>query len=153
MALEQEFLRGTPLFHLIDPGKLNTLDDFAERLDALLTGPCKVEEIDGVLVLMEIRKRVDEIDRGIRIEVWPDDHSPPHFHASCPWFTAKFTVEDCVLVGNPRGKMRPGDLNVVRKWHEDAHELLIRVWKETRAGECAVGVSVCGKSLPPVIAQ
>jgi hypothetical protein len=69
MTVDQ--LRQTPWFHLVDPGKLNTLDEYTEWLEAILHNPCEVFDRDGEVLLIEIKQLVDRLD-GLRIEIYPD---------------------------------------------------------------------------------
>jgi hypothetical protein len=73
---------------------------------------------------------------GLRIEIYPDEHAPPHFHVKSPGLDASFTIDDCrLLKGNP-------DSHVIRKvqfWHRHAKRELISVWNLTRPTDCVVG--------------
>lgn len=136
MGPSKEIARGKPFFALVDPAELGGLDDWAEWLHALRTGFCRVDEIDGELRLVEIRKLVGVIDRGIRVEIHPDEHPPPHFHVKSDSLDAAISIEDCQVL---QGFVSAADLRVIRYWHGHAKDELVRAWNETRPGDCLVG--------------
>jgi Domain of unknown function (DUF4160) len=133
----KEHFKGSPMFYLVTPDELEGLDEWAEWLSALLTGPCRVEEVDGRLALIEGRQLVEVLDRGVRVEVFPDEHAPPHFHVKSSAIDASFTIDGCEKL---RGKVTGADLRTIRLWHQHAKPKLIEVWNSTRPGDCEVGV-------------
>jgi len=135
-GIPKQIAKGTPLFYMVDPGELEGLDDWAEWLDALRNGPCGIEEADGRLHLVEIRQLVGRLSGGIRIEVYPDEHAPPHFHVRAPSLNASLAIEDCRVL---KGTVSGADLRTIRYWHAHAKPDLIRCWNETRPGDCTVG--------------
>jgi len=95
MKLTKELARKHGLFHLIEPEELDGLDEYTEWLEAILHGPCSIwEEDDGELVLIEIRQLVDRIN-GLKIEIYSNEHPPPHFHVKSPNVNASFSIESC----------------------------------------------------------
>jgi hypothetical protein len=137
MSVPMEMARGKPFFCLVDPLELESMDDWAEWLDAILTsGLVQVREVDGVLRLVEIRRRVANLPRGLRVEVRSNEHPPPHFHVKSPSLDASFAISDCSLL---RGKVGPADSQAIRFWHKSAGPRLAAVWDEARSGDCTVG--------------
>lgn len=57
------------------------------------------------------------ITNGIKIQVFADDHNPPHFHAVIAEYEVLVRIDNLEIL---RGVMRRGDLNKVRTW-ADAH--------------------------------
>ena len=111
-----------------------SLDELADPLEHLLTGSYAV--FRGRL--RHIRVRVDQTC-GLRIEVYPNEHPPPHFHVRGPGINASFTVEDCVhLSGDIDGRKR----ELIEWWHVRARDRLIAVWNRTRPTDCPVGAIV-----------
>lgn len=133
MSVEE--LRKTPWFHNVDPSKLSSLDDFAAWLEAILHNPCSVWEEDGECALIEIRQLVDRV-YGLRIEVYSNEHPPPHFHVKSPNVDASFTIEGCDLIS---GNIDARDLKKIQFWFKYAKPKIVEVWNSTRPSDCVVG--------------
>jgi hypothetical protein len=122
-------------FHLADPSTLEDLEEWALWLEPILHNDCAIFERNGESFLIETKQLVARLD-GLRIEIYPDEHAPPHFHVKSPGLDASFTIDDCrLLKGNP-------DSHVIRKvqfWHRHAKRELISVWNLTRPTDCVVG--------------
>ena len=95
MSVEE--LRKTPWFHNVDPEKLETFEDFAAWLEAILHNPCNVREENGESFLIEIKQLVARVN-GLKIEVYSNEHPPPHFHVKSPNINASFDIESCSLL-------------------------------------------------------
>lgn len=128
-------LKGTRWFHTVNPKELSGLDDFAEYLEAILNNGCSVLEIDGELVLLEIKKLVANV-RGLKVEIYSKEHPPPHFHVKSASVNASFTIENCSLLN---GKISNGEYNKILYWHQHSKQTLIDCWNETRPSDCVVG--------------
>lgn len=122
-------------FHLVDPDELEGMDEFAEWLEALLHNPCSVWEEDGDEFLIEIRRLVARVN-GLKIQIYANEHPPPHFHVKSPNVDASFSIESCEKL---EGKIESQDYRKIRFWHKKAKPLLIKAWDETRPTECTVG--------------
>ena len=50
--------------------------------------------------VIEIKAEIKRID-GLKLLMYANDHNPPHFHVEAPseGIRAKFTLEDCRLIG------------------------------------------------------
>jgi len=134
--MPKELARKVGLFCLVDPSQLTDLDELAEWLHSLGSGLCTVVERDGEFVLLETRQRVAVIDHGMRVEIYPDEHAPPHFHVKSASMNASFAIDDCTLL---RGNVTSSELRRIRYWHQHAKPILINVWNSTRSGDCTVG--------------
>lgn len=69
---------------------------------------------------------------GMRIEIYTNDHPPPHFHVKAGSRRAKFDIAT--------GKMLQGDLDKksirkVRRWMEFNGDLLMQVWISSRPSQ------------------
>tara|TARA_R100000908_G_scaffold65358_1_gene54798 strand:- start:32344 stop:32766 length:423 start_codon:yes stop_codon:yes gene_type:complete len=135
MSLPKEFARKHDRFHLVSPDELDGLDEHAERLEAILHKNCYVIEEDGELILIRAKQLVDRLN-GLKIEIYPNEHPPPHFHLKSPKVDASFTIEDCLLL---KGDISGKDHNKIRYWHNSSKDLLIEVWDSTRPYQCQVG--------------
>jgi len=135
MSLSKSELKKSPYFHLVDPMELDGLQEHAEWLNAILHNPCMVWEENGEYVLIEIKQLVAKVN-GLKIEIYANEHPPPHFHVKSPNIDACFSIEDCKLIN---GTASPKDLNKIRFWHTHAKPLLIESWNATRPTSCTVG--------------
>jgi len=130
-----EDLKKTSWFHNVDPEKLETLEDFTAWLEAILHNPCNVWEDDGESFLIEIKQLVAKVN-GLKIEVYPNEHPPPHFHVKSPNVNASFDIENCLLL---EGNVDTRDEKKIQFWHKQAKPLLINTWNSTRPTNCSVG--------------
>ena len=134
--MDKNQLRGTKWFHIVNPAELETLEEWAEYLDAILNGPCSIREENGELILLEIRELVDTV-RGMRIEIYPKEHAPPHFHVRSATVDASFRIDDCSIL---KGKIANSDYDKIRYWHKFAKPVLIKHWNSSRPTKCTVGL-------------
>lgn len=125
-------------FHNVDPDELGTLEEWAEYLDAILHENCAIFDygLDDP-VLIDIKARVDTID-GLKLEVHPDEHPPPHFHvrSSSGDVDAAFRIDNCERM---YGDISGPDHKKVRYWHKRSKEKLIDAWNSFRPTDCQVG--------------
>ena len=81
---------------------------------------------DGTCV--ETRKEVGRID-GLKVEMFSNDHPPPHFHVTCPDFSARFTIDNCgVISGNVDSKIK----KKIKNFYDKNRDLLTQYWINTR---------------------
>ena len=73
---------------------------------------------------------------GLKIEIYPNEHPPPHFHVKSPNINASFSIESCTKL---RGNINPKDLSKVKYWYKHSKSLLIDIWNSTRPTNCVVG--------------
>ena len=135
MTLTKDQLRKFGKFHLIDPADLNGLEEYAEWLEAILHNPCSVWEENGTEFLIEIRQLVARVN-GLKMEIYANEHPPPHFHVKSPNVNASFTIESCEKL---EGSLDPKDFKKVKFWHKSAKQLLVNAWNDTRPTNCTVG--------------
>lgn len=130
-------LRKHNRFFQMNPNELESYEEWAEFLESILTGNCYVFENDeGKLELYIIKARVDSI-RGMNIEVFSNEHTPPHFHVTSAKVDASFTIRDCTLLN---GNINNSDLRKIKYWHiNGGKQALIDRWNSTRPTKCVVG--------------
>lgn len=133
--MSKENLRKSPWFHTANPSDLDGIEDWAAWLEAILHNPCSLWEEDGEEFLIETRQLVERLD-GLKIEIYPNEHPPPHFHVVSPDIDASFAIEDCQLLN---GKIDAQKHRKVKFWHKHAKPILIACWDSTRPTECVVG--------------
>ncbi len=131
-----EKLKETPWFHNVDPERLKSFEDYAAWLEAILHNPCNVWEENGEMFLIEIRQLVTRVN-GLKIEVYSNEHPPPHFHVKSPNVDASFAIENCAVL---EGKVDNRDRKKIELWHRKAKPLLIAAWNSTRPTNCTVGL-------------
>ena len=72
---------------------------------------------------------------GLKIEVFANEHPPPHFRVICAGETANYRISDC---GQLNGGLRKYH-RVIRAWHSKNKSKLIEVWNNFRPSDCPVG--------------
>jgi hypothetical protein len=135
LSIAKEQLKEAGRFELVDPATLDSFDEWALWLEAILHGPCSVLVRDGKSILLQNKQLVDRL-AGLRIEIYPNEHPPPHFHVKSPEVNASFVIEDGSLLN---GHATPDALQKIKHWHRLAKPKLIEVWNSTRPTDCTVG--------------
>lgn len=108
------------------------LGDLTSLLERLLSSNLAVWEDD---TLIHIKKLVAEV-RGLRIEIYPNEHPPPHFHVRGPSIAGTFDIRTCELL---QGRLQGREQRLVEWWHRRSRGQLIRIWNSTRPANCPVG--------------
>jgi hypothetical protein len=72
---------------------------------------------------------------GLKIEVFSNEHPPPHFRVIYQGETANYSIEDCEKLNGGLSKF---DRNI-RKWHEKHKQDLVSAWNTSRPSNCPVG--------------
>jgi hypothetical protein len=113
-----------------------TIEDLAKSLELLLNSGCTVwVEPSGEQKLLYTRALVERIN-GLKIEIYPVEHVPPHFHVKSADIDAAFTIRDCALLkGTIDGKTQ----RLIVYWHSVSRQKLVEVWNRTRPTNCPVG--------------
>ncbi len=73
---------------------------------------------------------------GLKIQVFSDEHPPPHFRVEYAGDSANFTIRDCQKLN---GGLNKWERNI-RKWHKEHKADLIEAWNRLRPADCPVGV-------------
>ena len=66
---------------------------------------------------------------GIRIEIYTDDHPPPHFHVRFGGRRAKFDMATGSMI---KGRLDKRSMRKVQRWIEMNRDLLMQVWNDSR---------------------
>lgn len=74
---------------------------------------------------------------GIKIEVFANEHPPPHFRVKTNAGTGNFSIDTCEPLHGADAVMRRH--REIKRWHEKNRQLLINRWNETRPSDCTVG--------------
>jgi type I restriction enzyme, R subunit len=77
------------------------------------------------------------VDRfaGLRIEVFANEHPPPHFRVKCNGETTNYRISDCEQLNG--GLQRY--YRVIQDWHATNKRALIDAWNRLRPIDCPVG--------------
>lgn len=86
----------------------------------------------GLSPLLE--KKIAQI-KGLKVEIFANEHPPPHFRISYQGEVANYRISDGERINGELGKW---DRNV-KKWHEQNKSTLIKQWDEMRPRDCPVG--------------
>jgi hypothetical protein len=71
----------------------------------------------------------------LKIEIFANEHPPPHFRAKYGGETGNYRIRDCEqLNGGLRRHYR-----VIREWHSKNKPKLIAAWNNFRPSDCPVG--------------
>jgi hypothetical protein len=71
----------------------------------------------------------------LKVEIFSNEHPPPHFRVSISGEQANFAISDCRnLTGGLASYAR-----AVRRWHSVNKALLISTWNARRPSDCPVG--------------
>lgn len=73
--------------------------------------------------------------QGLKIQIFSDEHPPPHFRVAYANETASFSIRDCTKLN---GGLKNWERNI-RAWHSANKSKLIEVWNKTRPSDCPVG--------------
>lgn len=71
------------------------------------------------------------IIEGVKIQFYPDEHPPPHFHARIAEFVAQVRIEPVEVL---QGSLPPNKVHDVLDWAERHRDELLRAWNEMAAG-------------------
>lgn len=63
---------------------------------------------------------------GIKIQMYPDDHNPPHFHAKYGEFKASYEIETLQII---KGRMSPKANALIVEWAELHRDELYADWE------------------------
>ena len=108
---------------------------FAPTLAASLAADFRngpILDDDGRRFLTE--ETVANLD-GLKIQIFSNEHPPPHFRVEYAGETANFSIKDCSKLN---GGLTRWDRNI-RRWHASHKSQLIEVWNRTRPSDCPVG--------------
>ncbi len=112
--------------------KADSLDELTKGLEHLLSGGYAVWE-DGELY--SIRQLVAKVN-GLKIEIYSNEHPPPHFHIKGGGINASFSILDCQHL---EGEVGSREKALIEWWHSKGKNKLIEIWNKTRPSDCPVG--------------
>lgn len=110
----------------------DSLEELTKGLEHLLNGGYAIWE-DGELY--SIRQLVAKVN-GLKIEIYSNEHPPPHFHIKGGNINAAFSIIDCEQL---EGKVSRREKELIKWWHKQGKDRLIDIWNSTRPTNCPVG--------------
>lgn len=72
---------------------------------------------------------------GLKIQIFSNEHPPPHFRVQYSGETANYSISDCTQLN---GGLKKWYRNI-REWHAKNKQTLIDTWNKTRPSNCPVG--------------
>jgi hypothetical protein len=103
-----------------------SFEELAYPLEVLISKGYDIWK-DGHLYIT--KALVDRVD-GLRIEIRPREHNPPHFHIRGSSIDASFTIEDGECL---KGNIDSRTSHLIKWWYDNGGKLaLIKIWNETR---------------------
>lgn len=76
--------------------------------------------------------------RGLKMEIFSNEHPPPHFRVEYQGSTANYQISDCSRI-NGSGEILRYEKNI-RVWWKNNKQKLIHRWNSKRPSDCPVGV-------------
>lgn len=113
--------------------EFNDAESVTELSDSLQQGPMINER--GIRKLEE---KVVDVFNGLKVEIFADEHPPPHFRISWAGETNSYSIE----TGEPlyqEPKTLSRFRHNIRKWHRKNKAKLIKFWNDFRPTDCPVG--------------
>jgi hypothetical protein len=123
-------------YFLVNSAELEGFEEHVKWLESLLYESCSIVENANGEKSINIDRQLVERVRGLKIEIYPNEHPPPHFHVKSKNINASFRIENCAQL---KGQISPKDYEKVKYWHESSKKLLIEIWNSTRPTDCIVG--------------
>ena len=83
---------------------------------------------------------VDRIN-GVKIEIFSNEHPPPHFRVKYQGSTANYRIADCTRI-NGSGQVLHYEKNIQHWWKKNRYankQKLIDFWDSNRPSDCPVG--------------
>lgn len=114
----------------------NSIEDLEANLADFLSHESEVmEDLDGSLYLVFQRHLLEHLG-NLKIELYADEHAPPHFHIKANGINASFSIDSCEPIA---GELPSKYEKKVRMWFPHAKPKLIDLWNRTRPIDCPVG--------------
>lgn len=96
-----------------------------------------VFEHNGKLLHMLVEHEVERFN-GLKVEIFSNEHPPPHFRVKYQSSTANFQISDCTRL-NGSGEILKYEKNILKWWKENK-QALIDCWNSMRPSDCPVGL-------------
>lgn len=94
---------------------------------------------DGAGIRLLTEETIARIN-GVKVEIFANEHPPPHFRVKYQSSTANFQISDCTLM-NGSGEVLKYERNIIFWWRSDKR-ILIDSWNRLRPSGCPVGAYI-----------
>jgi len=78
------------------------------------------------------------VGNGVKIQIYPRDHNPPHFHVEAGDKNASYNIHTGELV---RGSLGHVANRIIQQYYKQNQSRLMDIWKNTRPGIISEGTS------------
>jgi len=109
-----------------------TLNELAAELKDMLINE-KAESDD---IFHALREKLLRVGSGVKIQIYPRDHNPPHFHVETGNKSASFDIQTGQLM---QGNLGHTANKVVQQFYKDNQQMLMNIWNNTRQGIISEG--------------
>lgn len=103
--------------------------------NSIRQGPV-LEIADGRAIRALNEELVARVD-GVKIEIFANEHPPPHFRVKYQGSTANYTISECRRLKGS-GEILKFEKNI-EHWWKDNKKKLIEAWNNKRPSDCPVG--------------
>lgn len=107
----------------------------AALAESIRQGPV-FETRDGNALRMLTEETVERVN-GLKIQIFSNEHPPPHFRVEYQSSTANYEIANCSRL-NGTGEVLKYEKNI-RIWWEENKPKLIETWNRLRPSDCPVG--------------
>jgi hypothetical protein len=81
-----------------------------------------------------LEKKLVEKICGVKIEIYPNDHQPPHFHIRTHDNNYRYTIDNCQPLSENDMNISRQTLRRIQDWHKNSINKLYSIWENTRPG-------------------
>lgn len=111
-------------------------EDLTEKLvDSFCSGA--LYEVDGRELHLLEEETIGQF-QGLKVEIFSNEHPPPHFRVKYQSSSANYKISDCSRM-NGQGQVLKYERNIVKWWKDNKTEL-IDAWNRLRPTDCPVGL-------------
>lgn len=114
---------------------IEILQDRGAELDRLIAEAIAADQDEMLRRNPDMMLHLVRWTGGIKIEVFSDEHPPPHFRLKHKNETANYKIADCALLN---GSLRLPH-KAVRKWWQRYRDEIAEAWNKHRPADCPVG--------------
>lgn len=111
-----------------------TLNELADKLRNILLNE-KSQSDDVFKALLE---KLLHVGNGVRIQIYPKDHNPPHFLVEAGSKSASFDIRTGELMQGSLGHLAN---RMVQNYYKQNQQTLMNIWNDTRPRIILVGES------------
>lgn len=107
---------------------MDAYDQLLKHLNRYINST-KYNEVWGVYFIKELVSKV----RNMKIEIYSNDHNPPHFHVKSNdgSINATFRLDNCELL---KGSIKKKDIKRIEAFYNDPYtkELMANMWNKSK---------------------